>query len=63
MDLFRNFGKPTFRHGIHPPESKDATAGMPIRRFPFAPVLVVALLQHIGKPAVPVVREGEERKA
>lgn len=50
----------TFAHGIHPPELKDDTSGLAVRQFPFAPVLVVPLSQHIGKPAVPVVREGEE---
>ena len=54
------FGKKTFAHGIHPPESKDDTSGLGIRQFPFAPVLVVPLSQHIGKPAVPVVRDGQE---
>ncbi len=57
MNLFR--GK-TFPHGIHPPESKDETCGLPIRQFPFAPVLVVPLKQHIGKPAIPIVNEGQE---
>jgi electron transport complex protein RnfC len=52
--------KDTFPHGIHPPENKDDTAGLPIRQFPFAPVLIVPLSQHLGKPAVPVVREGQE---
>jgi electron transport complex protein RnfC len=56
----RIFGARTFAHGIHPPESKDATSGKPIRQFPFAPVLVIPLSHHIGKPAVPVVREGQE---
>jgi len=55
----RLLGLKSFRHGIHPPELKDETRGLAIRRFPFAPVLVVPLAQHIGKPAVPVVREGE----
>jgi electron transport complex protein RnfC len=50
----------TFRHGVHPPESKAETAGLPIRQFPFAPLLVIPLIQHIGKPAVAVVREGQE---
>ncbi len=50
----------TFHHGIHPPESKDATAGLSIRQFRFADVLVVPLSQHIGAPAVPVVREDQE---
>lgn len=53
-------GLRTFAHGVHPAECKDATAGAPIRRFPFAPVLVVPLSQHIGKPSQPVVREGQE---
>ncbi|MDJ0939224.1 MAG: electron transport complex subunit RsxC [Woeseiaceae bacterium] len=51
---------PTFSHGVHPPESKDDTRGLPIRQFPFAPSLVIPLAQHIGKPSVPVVREGQE---
>jgi electron transport complex protein RnfC len=57
MDLF---GLKTFRHGVHPPEAKDETRGLAIRQFPFAPELVVPLSQHIGKPAAPVVKEGEE---
>jgi electron transport complex protein RnfC len=56
----RLLGLKTFRHGIHPPEAKDETRGLAIRRFPFAPVLVVPLVQHLGKPSLPVVREGEE---
>ena len=54
------FGAKTFAHGIHPPEAKDETNGLPIRQFPFSPGLVVPLSQHIGNPAIPVVREGEE---
>lgn len=51
---------PSFRHGIHPPESKAETRELAIRQFPFAQVLVIPLSQHIGAAAVPVVREGEE---
>lgn len=54
------FGAKSFAHGIHPPESKDDTSGQPISQFPFAPLFVVPLSQHIGKPAVAVVREGQE---
>jgi electron transport complex protein RnfC len=54
------FRQKTFRHGIHPPEAKDDTRGLRIRPFPFAPVLVVPLSQHVGKPSRPVVREGQE---
>ncbi|NND36638.1 MAG: electron transport complex subunit RsxC [Gammaproteobacteria bacterium] len=57
LDILR---KNTFRHGAHPPEHKDATSHLEIRRFPFAPVLIVPLSQHLGKPAVPIVREGQE---
>jgi len=53
-------GLKTFRHGVHPPESKDETSGLPIRQFEFAPVLVIPLIQHIGKPSIPTVREGQE---
>jgi len=56
----RLLGLKSFRHGVHPPEAKDATAGLPIRQFPFAPLLVVPLVQHAGKPSLPVVREGQE---
>jgi len=51
---------PSFDHGVHPPQSKDDTCGLRIRQFPFAPVLVIPLSQHMGKPALPLVREGEE---
>ena len=50
----------TFAHGIHPPEAKADTAGLPIRQFAFAPVLVVPLLQHLGKPAISEVVAGQE---
>jgi electron transport complex protein RnfC len=55
----RLFSLKTFRHGVHPPESKDETSGSPIRQFPFAPLLVLPLIQHLGKPSLPEVREGE----
>ncbi len=56
----RLLGLKTFRHGIHPPEAKDDTKDLPVRQFPFAPVLIVPLVQHMGKPSVPIVREGQE---
>ena len=52
--------KDSFRHGVHPAEHKDETKHLAIRRFPFAPVLVVPLSQHLGKPSIPVVRQGQE---
>ncbi len=54
------FKSKTFGHGVHPPESKETTRKLPIRQFPFAPLLRIPLTQHLGKPAQPVVREGQE---
>lgn len=51
---------PTFPHGIHPPEQKAITSVKAIRRFPFAPYLVLFLSQHLGKPSKAIVREGQE---
>jgi len=50
----------SFEHGIHPPEAKDDTRDLPIRQFPFAPVMIIPLVQHLGAPALPLVREGQE---
>ncbi len=58
--MFKRRAKKTFAHGIHPKEEKSATAGLPIRQFPFAPALSIPLSQHIGKPAKCIVREGQE---
>ncbi len=51
---------PSFSHGVHPPEAKEDTANLPIRRFPFSPSLVVPVAQHIGAPSKVVVREKQE---
>jgi electron transport complex protein RnfC len=59
LSMFRRYK--TFSHGgIHPLENKDSTAGLAIRRLPFAPRLVVLLSQHKGAPARPMVRVGQE---
>ena len=50
----------TFAQGIHPAEMKSETDHLAIQQFPFAPVMVISLLQHIGKPAICVVKEGQE---
>jgi electron transport complex protein RnfC len=54
--LFRSFG---FRHGVHPPELKSATAHLAIRRMPYPSEVVLPLRQHAGKPAKLIVREGD----
>jgi Na+-translocating ferredoxin:NAD+ oxidoreductase subunit C len=48
-----------FRHGVHPPERKELTAHLPIRRMPFPDEVVLPLRQHAGKPARPLVERGD----
>ena len=55
-----SFTHHVFRHGVHPPEFKEDTRLLAIKRFAFAPLMELPLLQHIGKPSVPVVKVGEE---
>jgi len=52
-------GKRLWR-GLHVDEHKEATEKLPIRRMPFAPLLVIPLSQHNGAPAIPIVSEGQE---
>lgn len=52
--------KNTFKHGIHPPEHKEETNGLPIRQFPFPSVIILPIVQHIGAPSEILVREGQE---
>ncbi|HEX9565621.1 MAG TPA: electron transport complex subunit RsxC [Gemmatimonadaceae bacterium] len=54
--LLQRFG---FRHGVHPPEFKEQTAGIPIRRLPFPEEVVLPLRQHAGKPARLCVKPGD----
>ena len=53
------FGKDFFRNGVHPPEAKDLTADVPIRRVPFPDQIVLPLRQHIGAPSVSLVKKGD----
>lgn len=48
-----------FRHGVHPPEEKGLTSGLPIRRMPYPDELVLPLRQHAGKPARACVKPGD----
>jgi electron transport complex protein RnfC len=49
----------TFRHGVHPPELKELTEHLQIRRMPFPDEVVLPLSQHTGAPAKPIVEEGD----
>lgn len=44
---------------MHPPEAKELTAHVPIRRMPFPERVVLPMRQHTGRPAKPVVRVGD----
>jgi electron transport complex protein RnfC len=48
-----------FHGGIYPPERKNLSNTVGIRRAPIPAQLVLPLGQHIGPPAKPVVHEGE----
>lgn len=48
-----------FSHGIHPPEHKELTAHIPIRRMPYPEEVVLPLRQHAGNPAKLVVAKGQ----
>ncbi len=50
---------PTFRHGIHPAEHKEATEHLPVERMPFVERYVLPLSQHTGAPSKAVVAVGE----
>jgi electron transport complex protein RnfC len=60
MALMEIFVGKRLGRGLHVPDHKEATNHLPIRRLPFAPMLVVPLLQHTGAPAIPIVHEGQE---
>lgn len=53
------FDRLTFRHGVHPPELKQLTAHLKIRRLPYPQEVVLPLSQHTGKPAKLIVRVGD----
>ena len=59
MGLFTTHKK-TFKHGVHPPEYKSDTNHLPIRQFPFAKLIILPMVQHIGAPSEIIVREGQE---
>ena len=48
-----------FRHGVHPPEHKELTEHLATRRMAFPSEVVLHMRQHAGKPATPIVKEGD----
>jgi electron transport complex protein RnfC len=57
VQLMNFFGG--FAHGIHPPEEKDLTRALPIKRMPYPDTLVLPLRQHAGKEAKLSVKVGD----
>ncbi len=52
----------TFKHGVHPPEYKHLTNQLPIERVPFFNEYILPVQQHIGAPAIALVRPGDKVK-
>ncbi len=59
ITLLDGWLKGGFRHGVHPPDHKEATASHPIRRMPFPDEIVLPLRQHAGAPARLLVQPGQ----
>ncbi|MEN3013831.1 MAG: electron transport complex subunit RsxC [Endomicrobiia bacterium] len=48
-----------FYGGVHPVEKKEITEDIAIKKFPETQFLTLFLLQHTGKPSIPLVKEGD----
>ncbi len=54
--------KSTFKGGVHVPDMKALSSGSAIEVMPAPERVFISVQQHIGKPAVPVVSEGDAVK-
>lgn len=52
----------SFKGGIHPGCRKELTQDKPIKRAEVPSIVEIPLAQHIGAPAVPVVKPGDHVK-
>ena len=59
MPLFTQEDRAAFTGGVHPPESKELTAHLAVRRMPFPDEVVIPLSQHIGGPSKAIVVPGD----
>jgi len=50
----------TFPGGVHPPDAKDFSKNASIEKFGQPNKVVIPLSQHIGAPAKPLVKVGDE---
>ncbi|MGI6109573.1 MAG: hypothetical protein ACOYB8_07015, partial [Eubacteriaceae bacterium] len=49
----------SFLGGVHPPQEKEQTANVPLRRAELPETVVIPMSQHIGAPCAPVVKVGD----
>ena len=52
-------GLKTFPGGVHPPDSKEYSKNYAIEEIPLPSKVIISLSQHIGSPAKPVVKIGD----
>ncbi len=52
--------KDTFRGGVHPHDQKALSRDVPLRVYEAKGEMIFPLSQHIGKPAKPLVKKGDE---
>ncbi|MDR0426228.1 MAG: electron transport complex subunit RsxC [Clostridiales bacterium] len=55
-----NFLQNSFPRGVHPGDRKALTKDKPIVPMPAPAVVYIPLVQHLGKPALPVVKERQK---
>ncbi len=48
----------SFRGGVHPPQEKLLTKELPFEKMKFPSQVIIPLIQHLGKPAKPLVKKG-----
>ena len=61
MKMLSVLEHPRLRGGVHAEEHKTATATLPINlQFPLPKKLYIPVQQHVGKPAEPLVKVGEQ---
>ena len=53
------FGRFGFRGGIFPRQHKERTEGLAIERLAAPPRVVLHMGQHVGSPAIPIVKRGD----
>ncbi len=62
INLLRNLRSKSFPGGLHIKDYKYLTENLPIKRTPLPSRVRIPVCQHIGQPAVPIVKAGDEVK-